>query len=185
MAKKSDKSSKKKGQRQEQVVHGLDVFSFWNGDAYIGEYTATSNRKLMREGEGKYCTDDGSIYTGTWSKDMLVQGNILFKDGMKFTGTCEEGKYTGEGIYHIPEVGDLVLTFKKNFPEGSIKLVDIEGITWNGTTVDNTAVLYPKNQFIIPIRKPQETISEEGESDVVPTSPNKETSYNETEEKEP
>lgn len=55
---KADKNAQKEPAKQSPINpdmpsehFGLDFFHFWNGDTYVGNYKATVNKELTKEGK--------------------------------------------------------------------------------------------------------------------------------------
>jgi hypothetical protein len=54
-----------------------DVFRFWNGDVYLGQFQLTPQGEIFRQGRGKYFAGDGCSLVGQWDHDVLVEAERL------------------------------------------------------------------------------------------------------------
>lgn len=78
---------------------------------HVGEW-----RRGLRCGVGHSVLADGTVLSGTWKADQLVEGTISSSRGQE-TGTFVDGKLHGEGSWTCPD-GDL---YEGPFDKGDMK----------------------------------------------------------------
>ncbi|KAJ8030902.1 Ankyrin repeat and MYND domain-containing protein 1 [Holothuria leucospilota] len=93
---------------------GSGVFSWPNGDKYVGGYDDN-----VRHGKGEQFWADGSHFIGSFVKDVRHgYGEITWKNGESFKGNYFKDHRHGEGIYSWPDGSTFQGTFFKNRKEG-------------------------------------------------------------------
>uniref|UniRef100_A0A0A9XED1 Phosphatidylinositol 4-phosphate 5-kinase 7 n=1 Tax=Lygus hesperus TaxID=30085 RepID=A0A0A9XED1_LYGHE len=144
------RNSLEKPGAQKLARRGRDKFTYPNGDKYEGDWLAVYPDIFVRDGEGTYIFDDGTIYNGLWELDLLETGTIIWPCGQKYSGDFREGKMHGIGTYIFPGRGELSGTFKENLPVGNVVFLDMAGMKYAGRIQPNapTARLKMMNHLI-------------------------------------
>lgn len=120
-------------------------------------------------GYGKYFCNDGSIYSGIWQDDQLIEAkNVTFNDGDFYEGPLNNFLFSGTGNYNMAKVGNMQMTFVDNYPSGKILLTDPYGFSWQGYSSDqcNETTLYPVNHFKDMTQFPEVKLQETAEENV-------------------
>lgn len=131
-------------------------FRFPNGDTYMGEFCAHRAGLVWREGAGVYTTHDGHIYEGEWKEDRLVENKpakIKFPNGSEYIGRLAKGKFSGFGMYVLPNGFIVSGSFVENKPVRDTIVIDVLDKLWCGYTKNNTDCTYllPENEFYLNI----------------------------------
>lgn len=135
-------------------------FRMPNGDTYFGEFCAHRAGLVWREGLGVYTTHDGQIYEGEWREDRLVETKpvrIKFPNGTEYFGKIAKGKYSGAGVYMLPNGFAVSSNFSENKPTKETVIIDVLDKLWCGNTKANTDCTYllPENEFYLNIDENQ------------------------------
>lgn len=131
-------------------------FRLPNGDTYTGDFCAHRAGLIWREGFGVYTTHDGHIYEGEWKEDRLLENKpvqIQFPNGAKYSGKLLKGKYSGGGVYTLPNGFLVSSNFNENKPLKDTIVIDVLDKLWCGYTKNNTDFTYllPENEFYLNI----------------------------------
>lgn len=127
-----------------------DCFRFWNGDAYVGEFTINEEGDILRQGKGKYLSADRHVFRGQWQDDVLMDAeSISYPNGSSYRAPLEDGRYSGVGTYTVPQLGSLECCFLKGRPRGLVTLTVQEGCKWQGNVLDGSSclTLIPRNHL--------------------------------------
>ena len=74
---------------------GFKSLHFENGEKYEGQLL-----KGLRHGQGIYTWRDGTVYSGTWHRDLEHGcGEKRYANGDKYSGSWKNGMYDGQGTY--------------------------------------------------------------------------------------
>lgn len=139
-----------------EYYYGTSTFNFPNGDKYVGDFCAHRAGLLWREGSGVYTTHDGHIYEGEWKEDRLIESQnvkICYPNGAEYFGNLLKGKYSGGGLYTLPNGMVISSNFSENKPTKETTLIDPLDKLWCGYTKTNADCTYllPENELYLNI----------------------------------
>ena len=86
------------GEWRQNKFHGSGLLVDEDGNIHEGDFVAN-----MRNGRGKMTfVADSSIAVGTWSKNVLIDGQLQLSNGVMFEGDFRDASFAGVGSIRYP-----------------------------------------------------------------------------------
>ncbi|CAF99331.1 unnamed protein product, partial [Tetraodon nigroviridis] len=111
-----------KGETQNGKMHGTGEYTFHTGTRYVGEF-----KDGMFHGSGVMHFANGTKYEATWERGMVMEGSIIFLDGLQYQetdwGYCDghDRRFYGERSSGLRPAGESQLSGQhppRTIPDG-------------------------------------------------------------------
>ena len=115
-----------------EVVKGVPEGEgkFWYKEGPIETYTGKVKNGL-RHGYGHCSFRDEASYSGDWVEGELTGYGHYKKGEIEYKGTLEKGRFQGYGELKFPK-GYYNGEWERSIPEGMGKVMDFNGLKWQG-----------------------------------------------------